>query len=123
LEITIIILVLFIALEHLGFLYLEMFMWTKPAGIKIFGNTKEKAELTKVLAANQGLYNGFISAGLVWGTLHPNLETGYQIIVFFLLCVIVAGIYGSITANKSILYIQAIPAFIALILTLVNMLW
>ena len=98
-----------------------MFLWTKPAGIKIFGNTKENAEITKSLAANQGLYNGFISAGLIWGFLHPRPEIGHQIILFFLLCVVVAGIYGSITAKKSILYIQAFPAFITLCLVLVNM--
>jgi len=119
-EIIITILVLFVALEHLGFLYLEMFLWTKPTGRKIFGNSEEKAISTKVLAANQGLYNGFISAGLIWGFLHPNTETGSQIILFFLLCVIVAGIYGSITAKKSILYIQALPAFIALVFIIVN---
>ena len=77
------ILILFVALEHLGFLYLEMFMWTKNVGRKVFGTTKEDAEKTKVLAANQGLYNGFISTGLVWGFFHPNPELGSQIILFF----------------------------------------
>lgn len=107
------ILVLFVALEHLGFLYLEMFLWTKKAGCKIFGHSKEEADRTKALAANQGLYNGFIAAGLVWGFFHPNQELGLQIILFFLSCIIVAGIFGAITAKKSILYIQALPALLA----------
>lgn len=106
-------LVLFVALEHLGFLYLEMFLWTKKAGRKVFGHSKEDADITKALAANQGLYNGFITAGLVWGFFHPNQELGLQIILFFLSCIIVAGIFGAITAKKSILYIQALPAVLA----------
>jgi putative membrane protein len=106
-------LILFVALEHFSFLYLEMFLWTKKSGRKIFGTSKEKAETTKVLAANQGLYNGFIAAGLVWGFFHPNSETGLQIIIFFLLCIIIAGIYGGITVKTSIFYIQTLPAFIA----------
>ena len=112
------ILVLFIALEHLGFLYLEMFLWSKPTGIKIFRHTKEDAEKSKVLAANQGLYNGFICAGLIWGLIHPNTEFGSQIIFFFLTCATTAGIYGGITANKTILYIQALPAIITIALVL-----
>lgn len=111
-------LILFIALEHFGFLYIEMFLWTKETGRKIFGNTKEEAEKTKILAANQGLYNGFISAGLFFGFFHPNNELGLQITLFFLVCIIIAGIYASFTAKKSILYIQALPAFIATILLL-----
>ena len=112
--------VIFIAVEHLGFLYLEMFLWTKPVGIKIFRHRKEDAEKSKVLAANQGLYNGFICAGLLWGLIHPNTEFGSQIILFFLICAATAGIYGGLTANKTILYIQALPAIvsIALILTM-----
>ena len=112
------ILILFVALEHLGFLYLEMFMWTKNVGRKVFGTTKEDAEKTKVLAANQGLYNGFISTGLVWGFFHPNPELGSQIILFFLGCVVVAGIYGAITAKISILYLQAFPAALTVALLL-----
>ncbi len=107
---------LFVALEHLGFLYLEMFLWTKTAGQKIFGNSREDAEKTKVLAANQGLYNGFITAGLIWGLVYPVALVGYQIQLFFLVCVTVAGIYGGITAKKSILLIQGLPAFIGAIL-------
>ncbi len=119
-ELVILIFVLFVALEHLGFLYLEMFLWTKDAGRKIFGNSKEDAEKTKVLAANQGLYNGFIAAGLIWGVFHPNPELSHQIVLFFLLCVVAAGAYGAITAKRSILYIQALPAFITTTLILVN---
>lgn len=111
-------LVLFIALQHVGFLYLEMFLWTKKAGRKIFGHSKEQAEKTKVLAANQGLYNGFIAAGLIWGFFHPDQEIGLQIILFFLCCIIIAGIFGAMTAKKSILYIQALPAVLTTILLL-----
>lgn len=108
--------VMLIAVEHLGFLYLEMFLWAKPIGIKIFHHTKEDAEKSKVLAANQGLYNGFICAGLIWGLVHPNTEFGIQIILFFLTCAAAAGIYGGITANKTILYIQALPAIFTTVL-------
>lgn len=93
-------------------------MWTKPLGRKIFANSVEKAEKTKKLAANQGLYNGFLSAGLLWGLLHPNTEVGMQIVLFFLMCVAVAGVYGGLSAKKAILYIQALPALITLILIL-----
>ena len=117
-EFIITLLVLFIALEHLGFLYLEMFLWSKKPGRKIFSHTKEEAEKTKVLAANQGLYNGFISAGLIWGVFHANPTFGSQIILFFLTFIIIAGIYGGITAKRSILYIQALPAIIATLLIL-----
>ena len=115
-ELLITALVLFIALQHFGFLYLEMFLWTKKAGRKVFGNSKEGAEKTKVLAANQGLYNGFIAAGLLWGFFHPDQEVGLQIILFFLCCIIIAGIFGAMTAKKSILYIQAFPALLAAVL-------
>ena len=111
-------LVLFVAIEHFGFLYLEMFLWSKKSGRKIFGHSKEEAGKTKVLAANQGLYNGFIAAGLVWGFLHSNQDFGTQIILFILTCVVIAGIYGGLTAKKSILYIQALPALITIVLLL-----
>ena len=114
------ILVLVIALEHLGFLYLEMFLWTKTSGQKIFGNSEDQAKNTKALAANQGLYNGFLSAGLIWGVFHPDINLGNQIVVFFLLCIIIAGIYGSITAKRSILYIQALPAMAAMTLIAIS---
>ena len=103
--------IVFVALEHLGFLVLEMFLWTKPAGRRIFGLTPELAQSSKALAANQGLYNGFLAAGLIW-----SLYAGFSAQVFFLSCVIVAGIFGAITAKRTILWIQALPAAIALLL-------
>lgn len=115
--------VLFVALEHLGFLYLEMVLWTKPSGRKIFGNTKEQAETTKVLAASQGLYNGFISAGLVWGLLHPDPDSGSQITLFFLACAAIAGVYGGISAKRSIFYIQGLPAIITAVLVVAHITW
>lgn len=109
-------LVAFVAIEHLYILVLEMFLWTKPAGLRAFGLTPEFAEQTAVLAANQGLYNGFLAAGLIWGLIRQ--EDGFSVRVFFLGCVIVAGVFGAITAKPSILYVQAAPALIALIVTL-----
>ncbi len=106
--------VLLVALLHVYILVLEMFLWDKPRGLKTFGLTPELAAQTKVLAANQGLYNGFLAAGLFWGLyLGP---AGLAVKVFFLLCVLVAGLYGAATANKRILFVQAIPASIGLIL-------
>lgn len=107
------ILILIVAALHLYFLVLEMFYWDKPLGLKTFGITPEEAETSKVLAANQGLYNGFLSAGLIWGLIQG--EAGFDVKVFFLACVIVAGIYGAATANKRILYVQAMPALLALV--------
>ena len=104
------ILVGLVAALHAYFLVLEMFLWTKPAGRGAFGLTKEFAEETKSLAANQGLYNGFLVAGLVWGLIDDNLEFK----VFFLGCVIVAGLYGAATVSRKILFIQAVPAVVAL---------
>ena len=106
-------LVLLVALEHLYFLYLEMFLWTQPKGLKIFGNTAQKAEDSKVLAANQGLYNGFLAAGLLWGLTYPG-AAGLHIQMFFLACVVVAGIYGGMTVKPRIMYLQAGPAVLAL---------
>lgn len=103
-----------IAFLHVYILILEMFLWEKPAGLRAFRNTPEKAAATRVLAANQGLYNGFLAAGLFWG-LWLGAE-GVQIKLFFLLCIAIAGIYGAATAAKKILYIQTIPAAIAIIL-------
>lgn len=103
-----------IGVLHVYFLLLEMFLWDKPMGLKAFGNTPEKARLTKVLAQNQGLYNGFLAAGLFWAlTLQDSFFV--QVATFFLGCVLVAGIFGAITASRKILYIQAMPALIALI--------
>ena len=103
-----------VALLHGYFLVLEMFLWDKPFGLKTFGMTPEKAAMTKSLAMNQGLYNGFLAAGLVWGlALGP---AGFGIKVFFLACVIVAGIFGALTASRKILWVQAAPAAAALAL-------
>ena len=108
-----IVLVALVALLHVYFLVLEMFLWMKPAGRRAFGLTQEQAEQSKVLAANQGLYNGFLAAGLVWG-LQRGVE-GVDIQVFFLCCVLIAGLYGAATASKKILFVQALPAALALI--------
>ncbi len=108
------ILIALIAILHVYILVLEMFLWDKPYGLKAFGNTLEKAQLTKVLAQNQGLYNGFLAAGLFWSLLAPT-ACAVAIANFFLGCVLVAGIYGGLTASKKIIYIQAIPALVALI--------
>ncbi|WP_271505201.1 DUF1304 domain-containing protein [Bradyrhizobium sp. CCBAU 11357] len=109
------VLVALVAALHVFFLALEMFLWDKPLGLKVFRNSPEKAEITKVLAANQGLYNGFLAAGLVWGLVHGNPAFAFQIKVFFLLCVIAAGAYGAATVSTRILMVQALPAAIALI--------
>lgn len=109
------VLVALVAALHVFFLALEMFLWDKPLGLKVFRNSLEKAEITKVLAGNQGLYNGFLAAGLVWGLVHGNPAFAFQIKVFFLLCVIVAGAYGAATVSTRILMVQALPAAIALI--------
>jgi len=109
------ILVALVAALHVFFLVLEMFLWDKPLGLKVFRNSPEKAEITRVLAANQGLYNGFLAAGLVWSLFHGNPAFAFQIKVFFLLCVIVAGAYGAATVSTRILIVQALPAAIALI--------
>jgi putative membrane protein len=109
-------LVALVAVLHVYFLVLEMFLWTKPLGLKTFRNSLEKATDSAVLAANQGLYNGFLAAGLVWGLVQDTAGFGFQIKVFFLLCVIVAGLYGAATVSGRILLVQAAPAAIALIL-------
>jgi putative membrane protein len=109
-------LVALVAALHVYFLVLEMFLWTKPLGLKTFGNSLEKANDSAVLAANQGLYNGFLAAGLVWGLLAGVPAFAFEIKVFFLLCVIVAGVYGAATVSRRILFVQATPAAIALIL-------
>lgn len=110
------ILVSLVALLHIYFLILEMFMWTKPLGLKVFAQSKEKAQDSAVLAANQGLYNGFLSAGLIWGLIHRDPLFAVQIKVFFLACVTIAGLYGAYSVSKRILFIQALPAAIALLL-------
>jgi putative membrane protein len=110
------ILVALVALLHGYFLVLEMFLWTKPVGLQTFRQSLAKAEESAVLAANQGLYNGFLAAGLVWGLLHPVPAFAFQIKVFFLVCVIIAGLYGASSVSVRILFVQALPAAIALAL-------
>lgn len=105
-----------IALLHLWFLILEMFLWTRPSGRRAFGTSAEFAEQSKALAANQGLYNGFLAAGLAWGLWLG--AAGFAVKVFFLGCVLLAGLYGGLTASRKILWIQALPAVLALALVL-----
>ncbi len=101
-----------VALIHVYILVLEMFLWTRPAGLRAFGQSREQAQASKVLAANQGLYNGFLAAGLFWGLwLGP---AGTSVKIFFLGCVLVAGVYGAVTASRKILFIQALPAALGL---------
>lgn len=104
-------LVLIVALLHIGFLVLEMFYWDHPVGRKRFGLTPEFSKASATLAANQGLYNGFLAAGLIWGLVIGSTPVK----IFFLLCVLVAGIFGGFTSRRTILYIQALPALLALI--------
>lgn len=103
-------LIVLVALLHLYFLVLEMFLWTRPLGLKTFRNSPEKAEATRVLAANQGLYNGFLAAGLVYGVATGSRE----FCLFFLACVVVAGLYGAYRVNKRIFFVQALPALLAI---------
>ncbi|MEN8831509.1 DUF1304 domain-containing protein [Pacificibacter sp.] len=110
-----IVLTALVALLHAYILYLEMFAWEEKRTRKVFGTTEEFAKLTKVLAANQGLYNGFLSAGLFWGLIAGKTDVA----VFFLLCVCVAAIYGASTVTKKILFTQGLPAFLALVAVLV----
>ena len=110
--------VVLVALLHVYFLVLEMFLWDKPLGLKTFRHSAEEAASSKVLAANQGLYNGFLAAGLIWGAyLGP---AGLGVKLFFLGCVIVAGLFGAVTAKRSILWIQALPGAIALTLVIMS---
>ena len=108
-------LIVLVALLHFYFLYLEMFQWDKPRGMKAFNLTPEFAKQSKRLAMNQGLYNGFLAAGLIWG-----LFAGDPVKIFFLSCVIIAGIFGAFTVSKRIFYIQAVPAILALAVLLVG---
>jgi putative membrane protein len=108
------IVVALVALLHVYFLVLEMFLWDKPAGLRAFGQTLEAAKASKVLAANQGLYNGFLAAGLFWGL---SLGSGgTDVKLFFLSCVLVAGVYGAATASRKILFVQALPAALGWVL-------
>jgi putative membrane protein len=105
-----------VAIEHVWFLVLEMFLWTKPIGRKTFRTTEEFAAQSAGLAANQGLYNGFLVAGLVWGLVHPDPHVGLQVLCFFLACVVVAGLYGGATVSPRIALLQAGPALVGLVL-------
>ena len=107
--------VVVIAALHFWFLALEMFFWDKPLGLRTFGMSAEEAALTKPLAMNQGLYNGFLAAGLLW-----SLVAGDAVTIFFLGCVIVAGVFGALTASRKILWVQAVPGVIALLLVLLR---
>jgi putative membrane protein len=108
--------VLLVALLHGYFLILEMFLWDKPVGLKVFGQSREQAAATKVLASNQGLYNGFIAVGLLLGVVQG--AAGYDFKAYFLACVVVAGIYGAMTASRKILFVQAVPGAVGLLLVL-----
>lgn len=110
------VLVALVALLHLYFLVLEMFFWDKPAGLRAFGTTPKFAAESKTLAMNQGLYNGFLAAGLVWGLWLG--DGGTAVTLFFLACVLIAGIFGGLTVGRKILYVQALPAAIAIALVL-----
>jgi putative membrane protein len=108
--------VLLVALLHVCFLILEMFLWDKPTGRRVFGYSADQAAATKVLASNQGLYNGFLAAGLLVGLVHS--AAGHEFKLFFLSCVVVAGVYGAITASRMIFFVQALPGAIGLLLVL-----
>jgi putative membrane protein len=105
-----------VALLHVYFLILEMFLWDTPTGRRVFGLTPDFAKASKALAANQGLYNGFLAAGLVFGLLLGG--AGRPVVIFFLGCVVVAGVFGAMTASRKILFVQAVPGVVALALVL-----
>lgn len=110
------VLLVIVAALHVYFLVLEMFLWRTPIGLRTFRMTKEAADSSAVLAANQGLYNGFLAAGLLWGLVAYGVVGGRPILTFFLLCVIAAGVYGAASVSRRILFVQAVPAAVALIL-------
>ena len=112
------VLVAFVAIEHLGFLVLEMFLWSTPLGLQVFQLTPEFAEQSSALAANQGLYNGFLAAGLFWSLVREG--DAFAIKIFFLTCVVVAGVFGALTAKSSILFVQGAPALAALVLVVLS---
>ncbi len=104
----------FVALQHIGFMIVEMFLWQHPIGIGMFGITSEFASDTAFMAKNQGLYNGFLAAGLIWSLIAAKRDVR----IFFLLCVFIAGVFGALTVSPTILLVQAVPAALALVLTL-----
>jgi putative membrane protein len=108
------VLIAVVAVLHAWFLVLEMFLWTKPLGLKTFRNSLEHARASATLAANQGLYNGFLAVGLLWGLLASSPEPAFAVKTFFLGCVITAGTYGAITVSPRIFFVQAVPAILAL---------
>lgn len=110
-----------IAALHLYILWLEMFRWTHPRTRRAFGTTEDFAQATRVMAANQGLYNGFLAAGLIWAVAEGVTSWGRPLAIFFLACVLVAGLYGAATASRRILFVQAVPAALALIAVLLRL--
>ncbi|MEQ9561431.1 MAG: DUF1304 domain-containing protein [Woeseiaceae bacterium] len=112
------VLIAIVAIEHLLFLVLEMFLWTSPTGMRIFGTTPDFATQSAALAANQGLYNGFLAAGLIWSLLRKDDADALKI--FFLACVVIAGVFGGLTAKASILFVQGMPPLAALLLVIFN---
>lgn len=117
-EILIIVIVIFVAFEHFYFMILELFYWDKPKGLKAFGMQLEEAKCSKTLAKNQGLYNGFLAAGLIWSLFNNNFE---EIALFFLICVTIAGVFGSYTTGKIKLFVvQSTPAILGIILILIK---
>jgi putative membrane protein len=110
------VMVTIVAALHAYFLVLEMFLWRTPFGLRTFRMTKEAADSTAVLAGNQGLYNGFLAAGLLWALVGYGVVAGRPILTFFLLCVIAAGVYGAATVSRRILFVQAVPASVAMVL-------
>ena len=106
-------LIVIVAALHFYFLVLEMFLWATPFGRRTFGMTADFAESTRTLAANQGLYNGFLASGLVWGLIAYGVHDGRPVLTFFLACVVIAGAYGAVTVSRRILFVQALPALIA----------
>jgi putative membrane protein len=119
-EIVAAVMVFIVAVLHIYILVLEMFLWRTPRGLRSFGMTQEVADSSAKLAANQGLYNGFLAAGLLWGLFGYGVVSGRAILTFFLACVIVAGLYGGATVNRRIILVQSLPAAIALILVWVS---
>ena len=111
------ILIAFVALQHIAFLVLEIFYWEKPLGRRVFGVSQDAARASKTLAMNQGLYNGFLAAGLIWGLLLG--VQGFSIKFFFLTCVLIAGIFGGLTASRKIFFVQGLPVAIGLLLLLI----
>ncbi len=113
-------LITLIAIQHIWFLILEMFLWTKPIGQRIFGLPQQLMQDSASLAANQGLYNGFLAAGLIWSLLHKNKTFSIQLQLFFLICILIAGVFGGFSASKKILFIQALPALVTLVILFIS---